>query len=182
MRYYDRFTRRWRYVLIDLTEDQDAKLQARIEELTAQQDELTARQDGHSTVEEWEKLEVVLQRARMVDLANRGWTLDEIVKELRRPKQTLSKQTVSRVLNRFRESGLDSLSRKPGRPPQPEVSDEIVDYLRLLQENADLRTPAEYLRAFNAWADAPVSLPTLRRYLRKAGIRFRRPKKTKSSL
>ena len=66
-----------------------------------------------------------------------------------------------------------------GRPPQPERRTEILAELQLLHENAGLRTPADYLREINERVDPPLSLPTLRRYLRLAGIRFRRPMKAK---
>ena len=178
MRYYDWSAKRFpryrdfsknysSYLKIELTEDQEAELQALI-------DQLTARLNGDCTTEEGEELDAVLQRASMVQMAYCGLPLSAIVEEVRRPKQT-----VSRILKNFRENGFVALYRKPGRPPQPEVSNEIVHQLQTLKENADLQTPAEYLQAFNAWADAPVSLATVRRYLRKAGIRFRRPKKTK---
>jgi hypothetical protein len=66
-----------------------------------------------------------------------------------------------------------------GRPPQTERRTEILAELQLLRENADLRTPGEYLEEINHRVEPQLSLSSLRRYLREAGIRFRGPKKTK---
>jgi hypothetical protein len=150
-----------RYIDLTLTDVQQDELRRWIDE----QNRLLA---GDPTYEECEEAYAVLERARIIELAHNGWVIPLIVEEVR-----WTKQRVCRLLKSFQERGFDVLTRKPGRPPQPEHCMEIVADLLLLRDNLELKTPKEYLDAINEWVEPKLALPTLRRYLRQAGIHFR---------
>ena len=111
---------------------------------------------------------VRLERIRVLELAHEGLRDSKIARRLDRHPEH-----VRRVVARYLKRGLGSLLEGRGRPVDQLVHVEILATIDLIREQHAPVTPADYARFLNLYWTASCSLPTVRRYLRAAGLRFR---------
>jgi transposase len=110
----------------------------------------------------------LLDRIRILELAHEGLKNSLIAQRLdRHPEQ------IRRVISRYRKNGLASLDAPSGRPVDRRGRVEILATVDLIREQHEPTTLAEYARLLNLYLTPPLSLPTIRRHLRAAGLRFR---------
>jgi len=117
----------------------------------------------------------VRKRAHSILLSDRGFTISEIARIYQ-----VDRDTISRWFARWREDGMDGLTDRfrSGRPPKLSAEEAGIVLQSLQEDPRSIKKAAE--RVFQETKKA-VSKWTLKRIARKAGLRWKRMRKSHKS-